>query len=725
MPLKQPSAESEHVRKILEWRECLAKLPDNHFFELIRMYLGEVKTPYNKQKLIEELSAFIRREENRQTLVDLLSETDLQILSAVTFISDPTQEKLSDFFAGVFSFAALYERLLNLEERLILYHNRDSGTGKEILRINPLLEDVFAPYMTVGRLLPEAEYTEHAAAVPFILTPQFIASFTAYITANPGVCRIDGSLKKRAETALECIFPGKKQVLELLSAAFINLALVKENDSGFYVDYSRCEVFAQMTEPAQYAYICVASCGRFSREGFRTQAQLLLDCVASIPDAGFEKSILLRSGMLIRSIRDAGGCSHDPSGQGRFSHMLEKYRSPEPVHENSVSAGNILERLIDAAVIFGILVISGKSADGQDILTSAPIFRQDSVPELSSERSVLSINAGFTVTLMPGLPLKQLFPLIRFMDIVRYDTVAEFEISRKSVMRAFDAGVLPSCMLKELSDYALYGVPQNLKVCIDEWYRSYSSVALYSGYVLKADGSNTLLSEDNPLLAPHIKIVLAPGVYLLDIVNAEEASAFVTSIGLDFIGSVKTVKGDVPATSFPCLQSGRNYLNCETADLKSVSVSGREQNRTGYFFRLKARLESMNLDGDQAEGLLSRINRKIILNEAQLRPDSVRLEKIEAGGMDFMGKIRIIEHAITTNSMVEIGVNDKSGAGLQDIVSPRILGIPVSIEKQEGDAIVHLRIEPEQMEKKFSIGQATFVKRVRGSIFRETPGSGI
>ena len=71
------------VQRIIDWRESIAVLPDNHFFEIIRMYLGEIKTPFNKQKLIEELGAFIRREENRRTLISLLSETDLRIISAV------------------------------------------------------------------------------------------------------------------------------------------------------------------------------------------------------------------------------------------------------------------------------------------------------------------------------------------------------------------------------------------------------------------------------------------------------------------------------------------------------------------------------------------------------------------------------------------------------------------------------------------------------------------
>ena len=65
------------VQRIIDWRESFITLPDNHFFELIRMYLGEIHSPFNKQKLIEQLGAFLRKEETSNDfapLVDVLLE---------------------------------------------------------------------------------------------------------------------------------------------------------------------------------------------------------------------------------------------------------------------------------------------------------------------------------------------------------------------------------------------------------------------------------------------------------------------------------------------------------------------------------------------------------------------------------------------------------------------------------------------------------------------------
>ena len=66
--------QSERAQAVLAWRESLLTMNDTHFFELLRMYLGEIKTPFNKQKLIEELSAFLRKDENVNVIVSLLTK---------------------------------------------------------------------------------------------------------------------------------------------------------------------------------------------------------------------------------------------------------------------------------------------------------------------------------------------------------------------------------------------------------------------------------------------------------------------------------------------------------------------------------------------------------------------------------------------------------------------------------------------------------------------------
>ena len=45
------------------FQSALLTLPDDAFFELIRNYLGPVKTPFNKHTLIARLVSFLRKPE--------------------------------------------------------------------------------------------------------------------------------------------------------------------------------------------------------------------------------------------------------------------------------------------------------------------------------------------------------------------------------------------------------------------------------------------------------------------------------------------------------------------------------------------------------------------------------------------------------------------------------------------------------------------------------------
>ena len=174
----------ERVKKIIDWRESFVTLPDSHFFELIRMYLGEIHSPFNKQNLVQDLGAFLGREENKKTIIKLLSRHDLEVLTAVYLIPDATNEKLAAFFDGTLNFAALYERLLNLEERLLIYRHIPKNSVKTVISINPVLEDLLKPYLKVSNLLPPVELAHRLYNSGFTLSADVIAAFINYINLN-------------------------------------------------------------------------------------------------------------------------------------------------------------------------------------------------------------------------------------------------------------------------------------------------------------------------------------------------------------------------------------------------------------------------------------------------------------------------------------------------------------------------------------------------------------
>ena len=199
--------QTERAQAVLAWRESLITLNDTHFFELLRMYLGEIKTPYNKQKLIEDLSAFLRKDENAQMIVRLLSPNDIVILSAIKILNLPTQEKLSQFFSTDFSFAELYERLLNLEERLLIYRKTENKQIRFVL--NPLLAPKIEPLLSVSVLMPAGNFSgsNHSAYEPSSI---FFASVFSLFFHHKDLCKGDGTFKKKGLNFISSVFPFSK-----------------------------------------------------------------------------------------------------------------------------------------------------------------------------------------------------------------------------------------------------------------------------------------------------------------------------------------------------------------------------------------------------------------------------------------------------------------------------------------------------------------------------------
>ena len=110
----------EKVKQIIEWQESLSQLSDEYFFDLVRIYLGPVKTPFNKQNIIKNLSSFLRKDDNKRLIVSFLSDAELKILSVFFIVDEGSPETLFPFFRNSKTFpefvstGSFYEKLANL-----------------------------------------------------------------------------------------------------------------------------------------------------------------------------------------------------------------------------------------------------------------------------------------------------------------------------------------------------------------------------------------------------------------------------------------------------------------------------------------------------------------------------------------------------------------------------------------------------------------------------------
>ena len=704
--LKQPTVNPK-AQRIIRWRETLSTMNDDRFFEIMRIYLGEIKLPYNKDTLIEQLSSIFRKEQNKETILTYLSEFDIKLITAISSVKNCTQEKLTDFFKSEYSISQIYSEILNLTERLIIYTYFDSEIQKNVIALNPLLEETLSSVMNIRILLPEPVPAEHNFDSPFTMSPTFIAGFLSYIYENPSMCKNNASLKKRDMEKIEEIFPGKAKCIQFLLNAFINLGLVKLGEKDLTVDDAKFASFSNLSEIHQLAFLSVASAARLGRSGLQSQVQLLLDTIASIPQSGFSKSSALHSAFLISNKTE--DITNTPV-QGRFSRLIETHRQTS----QDEYSGNMMDPIFDAALEFGLVNSTGKTERGENILIPGIVFQnQNNINQ--DKKGILNINAGTSIVILPGLSLKELLPLVQFMNIVSCNTVVEFEISRKSISRAFDKNLTTGDILAQLEKFSAYKIPQNLEMNIEEWHKSYSSAVLYKGYVLKVDEKTERIIENNPKIKPFINLKLAAGIFLLNIPSEMDVEEFISVSGIELMGSVKSAKNETDSVAFPLVRNGTNFLSGKNFSEVDYDFINANKLKTEELKKnLYRKLNQMELNPQQKEYLSTRIDRNIIITDNQLSPETVRLEILEADAMNYSGKCHLIDSAIKSEDLLEIVIPNEENPSKMDI----FLTKPVLLTKQASDSILKVQMQnsPEETHI-FSVSRINHLKIIRTSVF--------
>lgn len=696
--------ENPQVQKIIEWRETLSGMENQQFFSLIHLYLGEVKTPYNKQNLIEQLSSFIRKEENQNLIFNLLSENDILILNAIYFIQNCSQEKLSTFFSGTFSFAFLYETLINLEERLLIYKKIDSDNKTHCYKINPIIEKKLLSVLKLSALLPNPQVEDFQTKINnknnFQITPLLLGSIYSLVNLNPDLCKIDGTFKKKIQNNFSNFFSSITDasfIIQIINA-LKNLSLFTQTENSLEINKSKWKNFSKLSFREQYIYLTISNNSKLTQSDLQKKATLLCAILDNIGSEGFTKKILYRCAYLINEKLSGENFSY--SSTSRLSFILNNEKN-----SSGTNFSNDIFSIIDNAINFGILVHTSNDIYDEPIYTISNNFICEQ--EQINQKGLLNIDAGFSATILPGMNLNSILEIIEFMEISRFDTILQMEITKKSCIKSFDAKENPKSICEKLNNFSSHEIPQNLIVSIEDWYENYLSAQIYFGYVLTVTEQKQVLIENNPEISSHIKQILAPGVYLLDFNSKEQVQTSIEKSQLDFIGDIKNISTEVSGLPFPKIIFKKDLF-----DKTQIEENPNPQIKDKLLNDLKNHLETMELTKDQYEDLLNRINRKIIIQKSQLRKETVKVEKTEAFGMDFSGKIHVIENAISAKKLIEITYESSNSPEGKNV----IIGLPLLLTRESSDTFVDVIIEPEKTQKTLSLANAISIKKLRGSI---------
>ena len=188
-----------------------------------------------------------------------------------------------------------------------------------------------------------------------------------------------------------------------------------------------------------------------------------------------------------------------------------------------------------------------------------------------------------------------------------------------------------------------------------------------------------------------------------------EISTFIEESSLDFMGNVKTSVTKSEYSGFPLLRSGHMILTGSNTLAKTETKKTSIAEADKILKSLKASLKTLEMDKTLKESLEHRISNRLILSEAQLKNASIRTEILEADGMDFAGKVHLIEAAVKEEDMMEIRLPSPDGKG----GFFTILGMPLGISKQPGEAIVRFQVEPTKNIENLLVSRITHIRRLR------------
>lgn len=691
----------------------LLNLEDDSFFSVYRNYLGPIQTPYNKHDLIQDLHDFLIRPATAERIRTLLSRDDRVILSAISVLTAPSEEQLFRFLAAEFDYATIQRLILNLKDRLLVI----DGARHDEVRINPIVAPALAPvglgarYLVSGRSLDGANATERPVE-PW-MTPLFLASVYAFLREYPEPFTRNGGLRKRTAAALRERFAtvpfedyGRFLTFAVNACETLELVTVSGSDGTVTLRHESWERFSELPERWVRALVWASPLADNVERAF-AYADLIFDTVGRIPgDRAY------RVGEMIRILQ-----------LGRGGMDL-------PVDRDTV------ERL----ALVGLLL---PVADEPE-----PTFRiNPTVPpllEADATAGIVRVQANLEVSVPPGAPFAESFVVARISHLRRYDTVPTFELTEASVTDARRNGV--EAPFEQLT--AIAGeLPQNVRFLLKRWDSRAQAVRLLSGLVLTAAEEEAAILRRADAFSEILREELAPGVFLLHTEDSAVVERILNRLEIGAAPQVETAyavdievpeyrrylrryhQPMLPATTIdlgdyddtgergdrPDAETAVDAADARsgTTDIGSTTpgpASDQTAQRSAIRDELHAVVDSVELGEDVRQELSLRIDRGLILFPEQIRAEVVPQFGIEVRGLDYLGKIRMIEQAISTADLLEVIMRSGSGDPQRLLVYPR------EVVESGSDLMLRAIEEPGGRAIKIRIRRISLLRRLSGTL---------
>ena len=682
-------------------------LPENAFFELLRTIFGKIKTPFNKQVLMNDLEKFLLRDDIIKNIACYINHDDVIIIAAVAVLNEPSPEDLETFFAGELSYTALHDLIINLEERFIIYRFFEEEQNRRVSRLalNPVLKSILSPIAADSSLLfpsisaneaPQAEIIQDKSLQGAVIDDRILAALFSFVSRNKLFFRAGGGIRQKVCNTAKTTFPGLP--LETIIGSLQVLGLFFAEDETLVPDYQRFTAFGSLNRQERLAY-CAA--------GILCYA----DSLADTPPGTFSPW-LFRAGA--RNYAETINHLYNSMDPERLYPHTTLRKLIYILERNNIKNNN--DRIIDVMEKTGLIVpVSNDSGNEKTTWRKAPLT------ESSTEGVPVVMDTPFTVLVYPEIAYNDALNIAIFSDIIEAGMTVRFELNRDSAVLAFNRGFSADVIIGLLQRLSKNRISENLIFTLRDWEKRHGEVSLRRALVLTLAPQQCHLAQTKPL-AKLIVETLAPGVYLLPESAEEKAAQALSKAGVAIIARRGECRSEDRFSSGEESPGGplRHFflpLHAARSQSGKIPPVSRANGSSApiLFERFHSILKQMRLGGEARDELTARIDRRLVLCESQLKDAIVRYEKLEARGLDYVGKALIAKQAITMQAPVEIIWPGKQK-------QERVFGIPKALEKVGSESI--LVVDPlggdagiHEDTIRVSLGKISLLRRIKKSIF--------
>ncbi len=664
------------------WKNNLLNLPDSIFFDIMRNYLGDLKTPFNKHDLIRSLTAYIMKKEVKDRIFRLVDRDDARLLTAIALMKTAAIDEIYEFTKKYYSFLELHNRIANLQERLLICIGYpEKNRGRKLIMLNPVFEEElragFLNSSTIFETLTAAENT----AAPW-LNEQLLAAFLSFAVNNKSAFAGSGLSRKKAESAFESIFqnlpdgdtPG---IISFLHDVCRELGFLEDSRGNPEIRLSRINEFGERPVFERTCLIAAAAVPAFSR-----------DCVKNL-----DTSFKIVSGIF------------NSLGEGVRLHRKD-LKSVYYLIRRQVSAANPDANEFTSKLLTDALCYCGFLTKEEDFR----IFNSGSAHQ-NPER--LRIQANFEITAPGILPLRDEISAALCSNIKSCDLTRIYELTKPAFAAALDSGLSMKDIAEALAGASAVPIPQNISFSMQAWEKEYKSISLNYGVVMTVSRERLPIIEHTPGLKDFVTAEPAPGVFILDPAGEAEWRKAFADAGFDMLPGIHSGSAGSGAR-FP---SRELHLPDEAAEGIKIFKGNLHGDPDSIMDELGLRITKLRMSEENRQKLGARVKKKLILSESQLVVSNRPEERGEAGGLDHRAKIRLAERAIELENLLEITT-------ARDLELDKTLVKPLRLEKTDTEQpdkppVYHIiGIElPDEKEFQIPVTRISYLKMLKSSLF--------